>query len=143
MGNSKNMESIIKEKKEVRIISAKPLVRNWDLLVRCKDMEECVRRLRVFADYWQDLGAVKLDMPEDILLRGNVYGRKGFTDGMRINTSWVKTLERVEQQYRGGVPHDLICATTYSGSMYYFYSDECLPEMQLLIGQLIHTVPKE
>lgn len=138
--NFENMGNGIK-KKEVRIMIYKPLIESWDLLVRQKDMEECVRRLRVFAEFWQNLSKTKLDMPADIILRGKVYGREGFVDGDEICTSWVKTVERIERGDRNGVPHDLICATTHSGSKYYFYSDTHTADMGLLLGGLIHLVP--
>ena len=118
----------------------KKMVKNWELLARGDDMEEVVKSLRVFANYWADEKEDELEMPDGIVLRGKIYGHEGAPDGATIKTSPVKTVRRVEREYNCGVPHDLMCATTKSGSEYHFYSDAYGAKMGLLLGTLVHTV---
>jgi hypothetical protein len=73
------------------------------------------------------------------MLGGEVFGREGFNDGDEIFTSNIKSVERVERGYQNGVPHDLMCATTNSGSKYYFYSDDHNGYMFLMLGDIINA----
>jgi hypothetical protein len=73
------------------------------------------------------------------MLGGRVFGREGIDDGSEIFTSDIQSVERIERGLHNGIPHDLMCATTASGSKYYFYSDGYNANMFLMLGDLIHT----
>lgn len=123
------------------MMNDKKMLKNWEILVNSENgMEEGINNLRVFANFWENVNDDELEMPGNMLLRGEIYGHERFPDGSRINTSQVKSVKRVERDTIHGVPHDLMCATTMSGSEYHFYSDEWEAHMGLLLGTLIHTV---
>lgn len=122
------------------MMNDKKMLKKWELLVRDDDMEENVKSLRVFANFWENVNEDELEMPDDMILSGEIYGHERFPDGSKINTSKVKSVKRVERNTIHGVPHDLMCATTQSGSEYHFYSDGWEAHMGLLLGSLIHTI---
>ena len=126
-----------KKRKEVRA-KKEPFIQNWDMRVY-DDAEDYAKILCAFAEFWQEGGAY-LEMPYGIVLRGNVHGHRGFVDGVRIDTCYLKNIERIKQQCCDGVQRDLMCATTIAGDKFYFYGDGCLPEVGLTLRRLIRNV---
>lgn len=118
----------------------KPMLKDWAICLY-KDMsdEENEAIMEVVADSYQKTRMDSVQIPGPCVLSGVVYGRDGFNDGDVINTSNIESIERVERHNKASTPHDLMCATTKSGSKYYFYTDECNANMMLVLGDMIHT----
>lgn len=120
--------------------NAYPRMNKWSLYFKeAYGLENRDKVVREFVDFWQNSAMDKIEIPGKCTLGGRVYGREGFRDGDPIFTSNIKCIERVERGSRHGQPHDFMCATTESGSKYYFYSDEYDAGMFMMIGDLIHT----
>lgn len=69
-------------------------------------------------------------------LCGRVYSRKGFVDGSEIITSRLISIEKVGQEYALDEEHVLLCATTASGTKYYFYDDNCTKSMSAMFEHI-------
>ena len=93
--------------------------------------------IKAFADFFENTNKKKLDIHGKCVLGGYVYGRYGFDDGDMIITSDIESIERIERGDCDGVSHDLMCATTASGSKYYFYSDEHSYHMSQLLEEML------
>ena len=117
-----------------------PILRDWELYFdRVDGTDNRTRVATAFAKYWNGAISDLFTVPGKCVLGGRVFGRAGFTDGDEIFTSSLQTIKRVEYGYKNGVPHDLMLATTKSGSVYYFYSDEHNAYMALMLGDLSRT----
>lgn len=128
------MGNVLREAKEVTNMTHNPMIKEWELYFKMADgYENRDAVVKAFADFLEDPRADKLEIPGKCMLGGKVFGREGFNDGDEIFTSFIKFVERIE---RG--EHDLMCATTISGSKYYFYSDDYNAYMFLMLGDLIH-----
>ena len=132
--------NILTETKEVANMAYNPMIKEWELYFeKTNGYDYRTTVAKAFAKFWEDPAADKLEMPGKCMLGGRVFGRKGFNDGDEIFTSDVELIERIERDNHNGVPHDLMCAITASGSKYYFYSDEHNAYMFLMLGDLFHT----
>lgn len=118
----------------------KQIIKNWSVcLFKNVDDEENERIMKSVIDFYKNGEEDSVQVPGPCLISGRVYGRKGAPDGTRISTSKIVSIERIERHNDTGTPHDLMCATTKSGSKYYFYTDECSGNMALVLGEMIHT----
>jgi len=120
---------------------AKPLLRKWEFRFPKRIADPRGNSLGVtksFCDFLEARSLGKLDVVGEVVLNGDVYGRKGFDDGDNIITSGIVSFERINKGNLNGVPRDLMCANTESGSKYYFYSDDHSASMFLLLGAAIH-----
>lgn len=134
------MGNVLKEIKEETDMVYNPMIKKWELYFnKANGYENRVIVIKAFANFLEDPKADKLEIPGKCMLGGNVFRREGFNDGDEIFTSDIKSVERIEHGDNKGVPHDLMCATTISGSKYYFYSDDYNAYMFLMLGDLIHT----
>ena len=134
------MGNVLRETKEVTNMTHNPMIKEWELYFdKANGYENRDAVVKAFAGFWEDSRADKLEIPGKCMLGGKVFGREGFNDGDEIFTSDIKSVERIEHGDHNGVPHDLMCATTISGSKYYFYSDDYNAYMFLMLGDLIHT----
>lgn len=132
--------NILKETKEVANMAYNPMIKEWELYFeKANGYDNRTAVVKAFAKFWEDSAVDKLKIPGKCMLGGRVFGRKGFNDGDEIFTSDVELMERIEHGNHNGIPHDLMCATTVSGSKYYFYSDEHNAYMFLMLGDLFHT----
>ena len=119
---------------------ASPMIKEWGLYFYKADGDDNRTTVaKAFADFWKDSRVDALEIPGKCMLGGKVFGCEGFDDGDEIFTSYVKSVERIERGNHNGTPRDLMCATTMSGSKYYFYSDGYSSYMFLMLGDLIHT----
>ena len=75
-------------------------------------------------------------VPGDCVLCGEVYGHPEFPNESGIFTSPVLSIERLKLDFALGKRHDLLCATTESGTHYYFYSDVCSAHMMLMLEHM-------
>ena len=117
-----------------------PMIKDWELYFEeANGYDNRTTVAKAFAKFWEDPAADKLKIPGKCMLGGRVFGRKGFNDGDEIFTSDVELIERIEHGNHNGIPHDLMCAITVSGSKYYFYSDGHNAYMFLMLGDLFHT----
>lgn len=138
--NIETMSNFFKVPKEVDTTTYKPIIKEWELYFeKVNGYDNRTAIAKAFAKFWEDPAADKLKIPGKCMLGGRVFGRKGFNDGDEIFTSDVELMERIEHGNHNGIPHDLMCATTVSGSKYYFYSDEHNAYMFLMLGDLFHT----
>lgn len=116
-----------------------PIISGWELYFNeAHGYDNRSTVARAFTNFWQRNYAEKLEIPGKCMLGGKVYGHEKFNDGEEIMTSNVESVERVERSKQNGVSHDLMCATTKSGSKYYFYSDNYNVYMFQILGDLIH-----
>ena len=117
-----------------------PFMKRWELYFdESCGYENRTVIAKAFTEFWNDPKADKIEIPGKCMLGGKVYGRKGFRDGVEVFTSNVKVIERIKRDRRDGVPHDLMCATTASGSRYYIYSDGHNAYMAMMLGDIIHA----
>lgn len=134
------MGNVLRETKEVTNMMHNPMIKEWELYFdKANGYENRTTVAKAFTNFWEEPKADKLEIPGKCMLGGKVFGRKGFNDGEEIFTSNIQSVERIERGNHNGVPHDLMCATTISGSKYYFYSDDHNAYMFLMLGDLIHT----
>lgn len=134
------MGNVLRETKEVTNMMYNPMIKKWGLYFdRANGYDNRATIVKAFADFFENTGEEKLEIPGKCVLGGKVYGRYGFKDGNEILTSNIQSVERIERGDCNGVPHDLMCATIGSGSKYYFYSDEHSAYMFMLLGDMIHT----
>lgn len=122
------------------MIETKVMLKAWQLYFDKSDGGYANRHnvVSVFAPFWENSNAELMITPEKFMIGGNVYGRAGFNDGDEILTSHIDQIVRVKHSMKNGIPHDLLCATTKSGSKYYFYSDEHNAYMALMLGDMLH-----
>lgn len=119
----------------------KPLMRKWEFGFPANVLNPRINAkhaIKTFADFLTERKNDKLEVVDSVILRGDVYGRKGFDDGENIHTSNIVSFERINRGTLNGIPRDVICATTESGSKYFFYSDDHSASMFLLLGAAIH-----
>lgn len=138
--NIETTSNFFKVTNEVDTTTYKPIIKEWEIYfeeVNGYDNRTAVAK--AFAKFLGDPTADKLKIPGKCMLGGRVFGRKGFNDGDEIFTSDVELMERIEHGNHNGIPHDLMCATTVSGSKYYFYSDGHNAYMFLMLGDLFNT----
>lgn len=120
-------------------VVAKPLLVDWGILFKFSDgLENREDIMRCFLKLW-NRDCDQVCFIGKCYFSGSVYGRKGFEDGAVIRTSPITTIERIEKRDENGIPNDLMCATTGSGSKYYFYSGNHDAYTFLMLGDLIHT----
>ena len=120
-------------------MTQKSMVKKWELYFgHDEGYENRFTIMKAFANFFERGNIKTIEIPGKCVLGGEVFGRDGFNDGDKILTSYVKTIERIDHWYRNGVPHDLMCAITVSGSKYYFYSDEYNAYMSLMLGDMIN-----
>ena len=116
-----------------------PRIEKWELYFEGENgYDNRFNIMKAFTEFWESPKLGKLEMPGKCMLGGQVFGRKGFEDGAEIFTSDIQSVERLEHDRFSGAPHDLMCATTVSGSKYYFYSDDHNAYMALMLGDIIH-----
>ena len=138
--NIETMSNFFKVPKEVDTTTYKPIIKEWELYFeKVNGYDNRTAVAKAFAKFLGDPTADKLKIPGKCMLGGRVFGRKGFNDGDEIFTSDVELMERIEHGNHNGIPHDLMCATTVSGSKYYFYSDGHNAYMFLMLGDLFNT----
>lgn len=138
--NIETMSNFFKVPKEVDTTTYKPIIKEWEIYfeeVNGWNNRDVVAK--AFARFLEDFTARKLEIPGKCMLGGKVFGHKRFNDGDEIFTSDVELMERIEHGNYNGIPHDLMCATTVSGSKYYFYSDGHNAYMFLMLGDLFNT----
>ena len=132
--------NILTDTKEVANMAYSPMIKEWELYFeKVNGYDNRTAVAKAFAKFLGDPTADKLKIPGKCMLGGRVFGRKGFNDGDEIFTSDVELMERIEHGNHNGIPHDLMCATTVSGSKYYFYSDWHNAYMFLMLGDLFNT----
>ena len=124
---------------EVKEMTYMPMLKDWEIYFdRANGYENRETVAGAFTEFWNSLNEDELQIPGACMLGGKVFGRAGFNDGDEIFTSNIQSVKRVERGDKLGVPHDLMCATTGSGSKYYFYSDGHNAYMALMLGDLTH-----
>ena len=123
----KVMGNVLRKNKEATETMYNPMVKQWELYFDVANgYENRYDVMKAFASFWEDSKADKLEIPGKCRFGGEVFGHKGYSDGVVIVTSSIQSVERIERGYHhNGLPHDLMCATTTSGSKYYFYSSDC------------------
>lgn len=116
-----------------------PMIREWEFYFLQEDgYENRFIVAKAFLKFWDDNSIEKLDVPGRCMLGGKIFGREGFNDGDEIFTSIIETIERIKCSDCSDTQHDLMCATTISGSKYYFYSNDYNTYMFMMFGDLIH-----
>ena len=113
----------------------RPTFMDWEILFNYRDgydnREEIMEN---FQKLWnRELDKIPV---EKAFLSGRIYGRKGFTDGDEIVTSFIQTIERIETAGKPDRPNDLLCATTKSGSKYYFSLWNCSEHVTMMLRDL-------
>ena len=117
-----------------------PIIKKWEIYFNRMDGLENRKNVAVaFTEYWNGHSFNLFEIPGKCMLGGKVYGREGFIDGNEIFTSFIRSIRRIETGFRNGIPHDLMLATTYSGSLYHIYSDDYNAYMALMLGDITHT----
>ncbi len=84
--------------------------------IEADDHDDRTTVAKAFANFWKESNDDKLEIPEKYKLGGKVFGRKRLNDGDEIFTSNIKFVERIERNSHDGISHNLMCATTISGS---------------------------
>ena len=116
-----------------------PILKEWELYFDRDDgYENRTKVVEAFTNFWSKPWIKELGIPGKCVLGGKVFQSESFKDGDEIFTSSVKFVEKISFDNICGVRHDLICATTASGSKYYFYSDDHSGLMFLMLGDMIH-----
>ena len=116
-----------------------PVLKNWEIFFAKEDgVENRDNIAKAFARFLVASKDDVMKIPGMCFLGGTVFGR-GCEYGNDILTPHVSSVERVKRGSHEvhGHAHDLICATTESGSKYYFYSDENNPWMSLMLSDII------
>lgn len=132
--------NILTETKEVTNMAYNPMIKEWELYFeKVNGYDNRTAVAKAFEKFLGDPVADKLEIPGKCILGGKVFGLKGFNDGTEIFTPDIKSMERIERSNRDVPLHDLICATTVSGSKYYFYLDEYSLCMFMMLEDLLHT----
>lgn len=114
------------------------MIRNWELFFWVGyGHENRSTVMEAFVDFMRN-DAKTLTIPGRCMLGGLVYGSEKFSDGGEIYTSNLCFIERLERGKLGedGFSNDLMCATTASGSKYYFYAGNHNAYMALMIKDL-------
>ena len=133
-----------------------PMLAQWEFLFPKKQNLEIMNKILVkFGNelYVGHEKMVDISAIGEISLRGKVYGDSRFEKGDDIITSPVKTIERVDwkpdnKTWLNGsysldevatfTDKEVFCATTESGSKYYFVNDDPSGNMFLYLGMVIH-----
>lgn len=138
--NIETIGNVLKETNEIANTAYSPIIKEWELYFRKTDgYDNRTTVAKAFTNFWEKSNTDKLEIPGKCILGGKVFGRKGFNNGDEIFTSYIESIERIECGNHNGIPHNLMCATTISGSKYYFYSDDHNAYMFLMLGDMIHT----
>ncbi|MBP5648353.1 hypothetical protein J6X04_03680 [Candidatus Saccharibacteria bacterium] len=112
-------------------------LRRWGLYFKEKYGEENRKAImKDFVDFHNDSQWDEMIISGKCMLGGKVYERNGFHDGDVVTTSNVEKIERINRGTSHGVACDLMCATTASGSKYYFYSDDLEPYMYIMMDDI-------
>ena len=115
-----------------------PIMKEWELYFDKKDglgNRETVAK--AFYDFWKEPTAKQLIMPGRCGIGGNVFNHHTYSDNEMILSSRVISIDSIKRSDYYGIPHDLMCANTATGSKYYFYSNEYNTFMFIMIGDLV------
>ena len=117
-----------------------PMILKWGLYFKDNaGYENRDAAAKEFAEFWSNRKIDKFKMSSKLMLGGKVYGREGFEDGEMIFTSSVIAVTRIGHSVCNDVPHDLMCATTVSGSKYLFYSDDYNIYTKALLHDIVNA----
>ena len=129
-------ETMDLEKMNMGVDKLLPRLDDWELIFKPKydlSLEDRERLLINFTNFMNNDEAESLFVPSvKCYLSGAVEGRSGIEDGMVIITSYILEIEKVGMGYALDKRHDLFCATTATGSTYYFYGASCSPSMEVV-----------
>ena len=117
-----------------------PLLKKWVICFSRKDASEVHDQIvRTFASFFQtNLTGVTMRLPGDCRLEGEAFGFKDVADGDKLVSPRVTSLKRLNHANCGAM-HDLVCATTESGSKIYFYLDEYGSYTALMLSDIMYT----
>ncbi len=142
------MKTMNSTKVEEMISAFRPMLKGWEIKFLDNDIKEAEKILITFSELLKGKEE-HFDTDGNFVMVGHVYGRVGFKDGVSIHTSDVMSIDTVDwtpdkKDWFSGeyTPEELecflhmriFCATTASGSKYYFVSEELSPKMFILLG---------
>lgn len=109
-------------------------IKKWGLYFSKKNGNENRDKVaKAFHEFWTDRDQDMLWIDGKVFLGGLVLNGRG-----EILTSNVVCFERIAKDDLNGHPSDMMCATTYSGSKYCFFSDDYCAHMFMMLGDLTH-----
>ncbi len=110
-----------------------PMFKDWELYFpQDEGYENPLKVARAFAQFLAQ-GKVSLFVPGKCILGGHVRGDGTYHDGDEIFSAYVTSFSCLEWGYKDGARHNLLLATTASGSTYYLYSGQMGMETKQLL----------
>ena len=130
-----------------------PMIENWEFVCGKGKDEEAKKELTAYVKdlYAGEEDHLDISSPDAIALRGNVYGRKGAQDGEIVTTSYLVSIDRVDwkptnaqltngeyslEEIASCLHEEIFCATTHTGSKYYFRGSTIGSEMFVKLGRV-------
>lgn len=117
-----------------------PVIQQWGLYFRIVDgYENRDEVVKAFLDFLTNPSIGELKIPGRYKLGGQVYGSEKFAAGKKIMTSLVQSIEKIKNDDCPDDQCKLLCATTKTGSKYYFYQNKVSPYMDLMFKDMTST----